>query len=187
MTHYLNIHLLPDPELPSHVLMAALFNKAHHALTGMNATAIGITFPEYRKDPAWLGTQFRMVGSINALQIMLERPWLGALRDYVRIGAIIQIPENVEHRNLRRVQVKSSAARLRRRQMKRHDLNETDALLQIPDGVTEQLNLPYIQMRSGSSGQSFRLFLDLSEPQTSVNQGAFNTYGLSTTLTIPWF
>ena len=71
--------------------------------------------------------------------------------------------------------------------MKRHDLNETDALLQIPDGVTEQLNLPYIQMRSGSSGQSFRLFLDLSEPQTSVNQGAFNTYGLSATLTIPWF
>lgn len=187
MTHYLDIHLLHDTEMPAHVLMGALFNKVHRALTEIGSNTIGITFPEYQKKPPKLGGHLRLVGPSEALQRLLIRPWLGALRDHTHLSPITLIPNTVEHRNLRRVQIKSSPERLRRRQMKRHGLSEADALTKIPDSAAKHLSLPFIQIQSSSTGQNFRLFFDLSEPQSPVYQGAFNAYGLSSSLTIPWF
>lgn len=187
MTHYLDVHLLHDPEMPTHVLMAALFNKVHLVLTESGSKSTGITFPEYRKKPPQLGGHLRLVGPSDALQRLLIRPWLGALQDHTHLSPIKLIPSAVEHRNLRRVQIKSSPERLRRRQMKRHGLSESDALTKIPDTAAKHLNLPFIHIKSSSTGQNFRLFFDLSEAQKPVYQGTFNAYGLSSSLTIPWF
>jgi CRISPR-associated endonuclease Csy4 len=41
-------------------------------------------------------------------------------------------------------------------------------------------------LHSQSTGQPFRLFLD-HRPCDTASAGPFNTYGLSTTATIPWF
>ena len=187
MTHYLDIHLLHDPEIPPHALMAALFNKIHRVLAEMGSNTIGIAFPGYQKTPPQIGDHLRLVGPSDALHSLLDRPWLSTLRDHTRVSKIMPIPINVEHRYLRRVQAKSSPERLRRRQMMRHGLSETDAHKKIPDGAAKHLSLPFIQIKSSSTRQTFRLFFDLSEPQPLAYQGTFNAYGLSSNQTIPWF
>ncbi|MDC8773558.1 type I-F CRISPR-associated endoribonuclease Cas6/Csy4 [Roseateles albus] len=188
MSHqYLDIRLLPDPELPPHVLMAALFTKLHKALSDLKEDQIGVCFPEYAKDPARLGDHLRLIGPRASLARLMEGSWLGALQEQISSTAIASVPEGAEQRALRRVQAKSSPARLRRRQMKRHGLNEAEALERVPDHAAEFLRLPFVQLFSASTGQTFRLFLDLSEPQGAGVQGVFNAYGLSSTATIPCF
>ena len=185
--HYFDIQLLPDPELPPHVLMATLFSKLHKALTEQGGDEIGIGFPAYAKSPAQLGDSLRLFGPGMVLARLMETPWLGALRDHVGVGAIAPVPADAEHRTLRRVQAKSSPARLRRRQMKRHGISAVEALERVPDHAAEVLRLPFVQLHSVSTGQTFRLFLALGEPQAAFMQGGFNAYGLSGTRTIPCF
>ncbi len=187
ISHYLDIHLLPDPELAPHHLTEALFTKLHLALAAMDTDAIGVSFPGYAKSPVQLGDQLRLVGPADALALLLSTSWLGAMRDHIRLSAVLPVPAGVEHRHLRRVQAKSSPARLRRRQIKRHGLSEAEALAQVPDSAAERLRLPFVQVRSASTGQTFRLFLDLGPAQPSSSEGSFNAYGLSSTRTIPWF
>lgn len=186
-SHYADIHLLPDPELAPHHLTAAMFTKLHLALMAMGTDAIGITFPGYQKSPPQLGDKLRLVGPADALLLLLSAPCLGAMRDHLRISTVLPVPAGVEHRNLRRVQAKSSPARLRRRQIKRHGLSEAEALAQVPDSAAERLRLPFVQVRSASTGQTFRLFLDLGPAQPPSSEGNFNAYGLSSSRTVPWF
>lgn len=186
--HYFDIQLRRDPELAPHVLMAALFSKLHKALAEQGGDEIGIGLPLYAPAPAaQLGNKLRLFGPREALAGLMETAWLGALREHVTAGAIAPVPDHAEHRALRRVQAKSSPARLRRRQMKRHGLSEAEALERVPDHAAELLRLPFVQLSSASTGQTFRLFLALGEPQAAVLQGGFNAYGLSGTRTIPCF
>jgi len=187
MSHYLEIHLQPDPELPPHVLMAELFTRLHRRLTDLKADGIGLVFPDYQRRPPQLGSRLRLVGSDLDLRRLLENNWLGALHDHTRVSVIAIVPPNVEHRALRRTQAKSSPTRLRRRQIKRHGLSAQEAMEQVPDSATEHLRLPFVQVRSASTGQTFRLFFGLSEPLPPSDNGRFNAYGLSTERTIPWF
>jgi CRISPR-associated endonuclease Csy4 len=186
--HYFDIQLLADPELAPHVLMAALFSKLHKALSAYGGDEIGIGFPAYAKPlAAQLGDRLRLFGTREALAGLRATAWLGALGEHVRAGVIAPVPDHAEHRALRRVQAKSSPARLRRRQMKRHGFSEAEALERVPDHAAEFLRLPFVQLSSASTGQIFRLFLSLGEPQAVVMQGGFNAYGLSSTRTIPCF
>ena len=49
MAHFLDIQLLPDPELSAPVLMSALYAKLHRALVlgNSNAGGIAIAFPAW--------------------------------------------------------------------------------------------------------------------------------------------
>ncbi|CAM5190062.1 hypothetical protein CDEN61S_00776 [Castellaniella denitrificans] len=61
------------------------------------------------------------------------------------------------------------------------------AVQAIPDGVERQPDLPYVQLRSASTGQRFCLFLALGDAAPQPVAGVFNAYGLSSTATLPWF
>ena len=192
MDHFVDIHLLPDPELPAHVLMGALYAKVHRALVKGgegDAGGIAISFPGYSDRPGAisLGRSMRLLGSAQGLQTLASTGWLGSLRDQVNAKQTAAVPTTVMHRSLRRVQAKSSPERLRRRLIKRHGIDEAEARNRIPESATEMLTLPFLQMRSASTGQSFRLFLSLGPAQATAESGSFNAYGLSTTATIPWF
>lgn len=187
MSHYIDIHLRPDPEIAEHQLMAALYGRLHVRLAELRVEDVGLSFPGYRAKPAWLGSVLRLFGPVDSLKRVTSGNWLGALRDHVQTQEVLAIPANAEHRRLRRVQAKSNPARLRRRQMKRHGLSEAEALARVPDSAAEGLTLPYVQLRSNSTGQTFRLFLELGAPQAEVKGGSFNAFGLSSVNTTPWF
>jgi len=117
----------------------------------------------------------------------MTQDWLRGMRDHIKVDAVAVVPADAVQRTLRRVQAKSSPARLRRRQMRRHGFSEVEAVQRVPDSAEERLDLPFVQLASGSTGQNFRLYLRLGAPQQSRSTGTFNTFGLSSTATIPCF
>ena len=187
VTHYLDIHLRSDPELSAAHLLAALYAKLHRALVRLRASSIGVSFPGHGESAHRLGDRLRLIGPADDLTRLMALDWLSGMRDHVSVGGTAPVPANAQHRTLRRVQAKSNPERLRRRQMKRHGLTEAQALQQVPDSAAERLDLPFIQMTSASTGETFRLFLRLGPPQATSTAGTFNGYGLSTAATIPCF
>lgn len=187
LSHYIELHLRPDPEVAPTHLLAALYTRLHRALAAQGATGIAVSFPDYSAEHHTLGQRLRLHGSEAALQPWATGQWLGSVRDHVNATPLLPVPADAQHRTLRRVQVKSSPERLRRRLMKRHQLSEEQARERIPDTVARTTPLPYLQMASTSTAQQFRLFLALGIVQESAETGDFNAYGLSTTATVPWF
>ncbi len=188
MWYYVDIRIRPDLEFAAHQLMAALYAKLHKALVQNGMITVGVAFPGYCLSPPDLGTTLRLLGPASDLDRLMAHDWLQGMRDHVAVASIFEVPANVEHRRLRRIQAKSSPERLRRRQMRRHRFTEDEARAAVPDCAAERLKLPFVSVASASTGQRFRLFLQLSEPVSAERQTAqFNAYGLSNTCTIPWF
>jgi len=187
MSHYLDIHLLPNPEIPAYQLLAALYAKLHRALVQLDTSRIAVSFPDYSQSPAHLGSRLRLIGPEADLHELLTLEWRKGIRDHIKVGPVAEVPANAVQRALRRVQAKSSPERLRRRQMRRHALTEAQARERVPDTVGERLKLPFVQLASSSTGQPFRIYLRLSAPAANHVIDKFNGYGLSGTATIPWF
>ena len=190
LSHYIDLQLRPDPETAPAQLLAALYMRLHRALAAQGSIDIAVSFPGYSDQRHTLGERLRMFGSEAALQPWATGAWLGSLRDHVSgmaAAAPLPVPAHAAHRTLRRIQVKSSPDRMRRRLMKRHQLSETQARERIPDSVGRVTDLPYVPMASTSTAQQFKLFLELGAAQPQPQTGDFNTYGLSATATVPWF
>lgn len=187
MDHYIDLHLLPDPEVAPPHLMCALFSKLHRALVEQQNQHIGISFPAVSAKPVSLGDCLRLHGDKAALTALLSFNWLAGMRDHVRMTAVLAVPTNVRYCVVSRVQAKSNPERLRRRQMRRHGLDAAQALAKVPDTAVEHLDLPYVQVRSQSTEQSFRLFVKHGPLLDAPSVDAFSAYGLSATATIPWF
>ena len=188
MDHYIDIRLLPDPELAEAELMNALFGKLHRMLVARAAggpSDIGISFPHLHGRR--LGDVLRLHGQAQALEALQTGDWLAGMRAHVALEAARPVPAETRHRVVRRVQVKSSAARLRRRLMRRHGLDETEATQRIPDTVEKRLDWPYVQLHSASTGQQFKLFVAHGPLVDVPRSGRFSTYGLSDEATVPWF
>jgi CRISPR-associated endonuclease Csy4 len=187
MDHYVDLTLLPDPETAQPHLLAALFSKLHLALVAQHSEHIGISFPAMQPDRQWLGNCVRLHGSHANLTGFMAAFGLTGLRDHVRITAVQPVPENLHFRTVSRVQAKSNPERLRRRQMRRHGLDAAQALVRVPDTAAQRLDLPFLQLRSQSTHQSFRLFIRHGTLQNTATTGTFGAYGLSATTTVPWF
>lgn len=187
MDHYIDIKLRPDPEFQESTLMSALFAKLHRVLAERAQGDIGISFPEHQRQKPCLGNVLRLHSAEAALDELMSRKWLSGMRDHASLCDILPIPPDVHHRVVRRVQAKSSPERLRRRQMKRHDITAEEALNRVPDSASERLTLPYVRIRSASTRQSFTVFIEHGPLATEPATGTFGTYGLSPITTIPWF
>lgn len=184
MDYFLDIRVLPDPEFAEEMLMAALFSKLHRALGQRGKGDIGVSFPLATLKP---GPLLRLHGSVNALGELEELGWRKGLSDYCNSGAITPIPEILGWRCVSRVQVKSSPERLLRRSVKKGWLTEEAAALRLRSAKQQYTDLPWLNLKSLSSGQSFRLFIRHGELVDQPVSGSFGTYGLSSTATIPWF
>lgn len=187
MDHYVDLQLLPDPEIAQPHLMGALFSKLHLALAARRSEHIGISFPGVQAVPAALGDHMRLHGDQAALAALMASNWLMGMRDHVRPTPVLVVPSKARYRVVSRVQAKSSPERLRRRQMRRHGLDAEQALARVPDSAAERLDLPFVQLRSQSTDQTFRVFIRHGVIVDVPRVGAFGTYGLSADGTIPWF
>lgn len=187
MDHYMDIEVRPDPEFPASQLMSALYAKLHRALVALGSKYIGVSLPGVDTGVPQLGTRLRLHGELGALATLLASDWLAGMRDHVALTPPERVPDGAQYRIVRRVQVKSSPERLRRRLMRRHALDEQEAFQRIPDEAARFALLPFVQLRSASTGQTFRLFIEHGPMLASAVSGDFNAYGLSQGGTIPWF
>ncbi len=52
---------------------------------------------------------------------------------------------------------------------------------------SHSLDNPYLELQSASSGQLYRVFIEMGEIQDKPVTGDFNHFGLSKSATVPWF
>jgi CRISPR-associated endonuclease Csy4 len=186
MDCYIDISILPNPEIEEAHLLNALFNKLHLALASSEILGqVGVSFPVAVKGQGGLGSVLRLHGIRASLESFEDSGWLGGMRGHLELSGIRAVPLGAAHWAVRRIQTKSNAARLRRRLMKRHSIDEAEAIRRIPDAFEKRLDLPWIQLRSASTDQTFRLFI---KQEAAVPAGGrFNAYGLSESATVPRF
>jgi CRISPR-associated endonuclease Csy4 len=186
MDSYLDFTVLPDPEIGEAHLLNGLFGKLHLRLANdQNAAQLGVSFPKALGSKLGLGSVLRVHGTNGGLKPLLEPTWLGGLVGHLVEPRVVTVPSTAKYCAVRRVQAKSNIERLRRRQMKRHGIDLTEATKRLPDGLEERIDLPWLQLRSASTGQGFRLFL--RQELSAQAEGRFNAYGLSSSATVPWF
>lgn len=186
MDHYLDLRLRADPEFPQHQLMDALFARLHRALVQRDSTGIGLSFPDARGLRGGLGARMRLHGTMAALEPLAALSWLVGMRDHVEVASVLAVPASTSWVSVRRIQAKSNVDRLRRRQMKRKGWTAEEAAAALPEAAVEMLNLPFLTIRSASTGRTFRLFVR-QQPATGQQPGHFNAYGLSAEATLPRF
>jgi CRISPR-associated endonuclease Csy4 len=188
MSHYLDIQLRPDPDLTPQHLLNGLYARLHRALVQLGSQDIGVSFPEHDEASPTLGGRLRVHGPATSLQALEATSWLKGMLDYVSVSEIEPVPAIARHRQVSRVQVKSSPARLRRRAMRRHGLDVRAAARRIPDSAAEHVRLPFVMLGSRSTGQaSFPLFIRHGPLLPAPVPGTFTSYGLSRGATVPWF
>ena len=180
MDHYIDIKVMPDLETTAQTLMNNLYAKLHRMLgTGQ----LGVSFP--RVDLT-LGDTLRIHGSTTDVHQLMRIDWIAQLKDYVRCSEILPVPPHAKHRTVKRVQIKSMHNK-RQRSIRKGWLTEAQALEKMPDHLERPVQLPFAQIRSLSTKQVHRIYMqhgDFCSPNAS---GLFNSYGLSATKTIPWF
>lgn len=186
-SHYVDLTVVPDAETGVAPLFGALYDRLHRALAQQRLDSIGVSFPQYSVIPRNLGDTLRLHGSETTLRNFLGSDWLRGVRDHVRCTDIAGAPTNAAHRTVGRRQFQSNVERLRRRRMKRKGETAEQAARAIPDSAAEKPTLPYLHLRSLSTGQPFCLFIELGPLRQSPTEGRFNTYGLGEGSTIPWF
>jgi CRISPR-associated endonuclease Csy4 len=128
-----------------------------------------------------------LASSESLLQQLNLTKWLHQLADYVHCTAIREVPSNreIKHRQYRRQHMKGSIEKLARRRAKRHNTNLEEAMTYYQGKLTNS-DLPYIQLKSLTTRQPFRLYIERHEYNELVQDG-FGTYGLSNTSTVPEF
>ena len=189
-THYIDITLLPDPEFSQPHLLGALVAKLHRALVQGQTTDIGVSYPQHIGQPLTkrtLGSVLRLHGTPHALQRLMEQDWLKGMRDHTQASELRPAPTDAQHRTVHRRQFKTNVDRLRRRRMQRKGETAEQAAAAIPNTVERRPDLPFVQLRSTSTGQPFYLFVDHGPLLPAAVTGAFNTYGLGQEASIPWF
>ncbi|EJJ1581941.1 type I-F CRISPR-associated endoribonuclease Cas6/Csy4 [Salmonella enterica] len=184
MDHYQDIQVLPDPEFTQEALMAALFTKLHRALGARGKGDIGVSFPDVGIKP---GARLRVHGLQSALAELDAMRWRAGLQDYCQSSAILPTPQVQGWRTVSRVQVKSNPERLMRRSVRKGWLTEEEAQQRLSGLQEQQTPLPWLLIRSFSSGQHYRLFIKHGVLQFTPVSGVFSSYGLSACATIPWF
>ncbi|MER1978947.1 MULTISPECIES: type I-F CRISPR-associated endoribonuclease Cas6/Csy4 [Pseudocitrobacter] len=184
MDHYLEIRVLPDPEFNAEMLLAALFAKLHRALGARGKGDIGVSFPHYGTTP---GDCLRLHGSASSLNELEATSWRKGLSDYCQCSMVTPVREVKAWRTVSRIQVKSSPQRLLRRSVRKGWLTEEEALARLQTLPEVRTSLPYLNIKSLSTGQQFRLFISHGELLNAPVKGTFSSYGLSAVATIPWF
>lgn len=187
MDAYVEITLRPDPEFGTQVLLDALMNKLHRGLAQAAIHAIGISFPAYRKKPRTLGDRLRLHGHSPLLAEFMASPWLSGMADHLHVSDVRPVPADAQFRIVRRVQPKTSVARLRRRYLRRHHVSEEEARQRISNSVESAVSLPFVTLHSATTAQRFALFIEQGPITHQSTPGTFSTYGLSPQATVPWF
>lgn len=184
MNFYIDIEVRPDAEFSSSILMNEVYFRLHQLLVKFGQGEVGVSFPKFAKT---LGPCLRIHGDQSALQRVMSTPWTSPIEDYIVVSGIKPVPEGVSHRVVQRLQIKSSPERLLRRSVKKGWITEDEATRRLAESRDQKTSLPYIRMRSLSTGQLFRIFIEHGLLVTLPQKGEFSAYGLSTSATIPWF
>ncbi|KAA1260529.1 CRISPR-associated endonuclease Cas6/Csy4 [Rubripirellula obstinata] len=209
--YYQEVTCLPDHEISIGFVLGKVMDEIHLALVesaaGTQDCRIGLSFPEYREasqedvmtDASQktthdelqgppIGSKIRVFARSDddLLQLNLSNR-LSRLLDYVHLTSVRKLERKINRYAVyKRCQTKSSRDRLIRRQMKRKGLDQATAQAEYATFKPRYSQLPYVNMRSHSTAQRFRLYIERSMAEAGEDW-CFSTYGLSGTTAVPEF
>jgi CRISPR-associated endonuclease Csy4 len=183
MDYYVDIIVQPDQEMRESVLMNMLYSKLHKGLVTIKSDFIGVSFPAAHLKP---GNHLRLHGTSENLEQLAALNWLGALAGYCKLGELSPVPAKLLYRKVSRKQATKSKAKLRRLQ-KRSSLSDGNIVDYRAKMFANGLDYPYFDLISQSSGQVYRRFIKLGALLEQPQSGKFDSFGLSTEATVPWF
>lgn len=190
MIYYQEVQLHEEEDIAIPFLWEKLFERLHHAFvkrTKENENrSYGVSFPEYRQK--FMGSQLRIFGEKEDLEILDIKGVLRNMTDYIHIGGIRPVPERQikGYAVYQRYQPDSTVERKARRYIKRHEGITYEEACHLLTQKERKNGCPYIKMHSTSTGQSFSLFIEKKEKEENY-KGNYNTYGLSHERTVPEF
>jgi CRISPR-associated endonuclease Csy4 len=192
MKYYQEISLSPNTEISPYFIWQKLYKQLHLALVenkvDENASAIGVSFPEYDAGQYLLGCKLRLLSPERSMLEQFQcKKWLSRLKDYLQCSEIEPVPKTViSHACFGQVKPKGSKEKLARRRAKRKGETFEQALAQYGSYGEKRIRLPYVNTVSQSNGHPFRLFIEKQE-QDAPKAGLFSCYGLSRHTTVPLF
>jgi CRISPR-associated endonuclease Csy4 len=183
MDHFINITIKPDAEMRANLLLNKVYTKFHKRLNDLEATDIGVSFPEYK---VVLGKVIRIHATENRLQAFQSIDWLGGLSGYCSVSKIEKTPSTVTYRTVSRIQSNMSPAKLRRL-MNRGTIDKDDEKKYRTKMFAQGIDNPYLELESSSNGQKHRRYIEFGKNQSTPVSGLFDDFGLSKQGTVPWF
>ena len=191
MQYYQEITLLPDNEISSHFLWQKCYQQLHIALVNQKDTnghsRIGISFPEYDQQ---LGRKLRLFANSKTELEALDIPsYLSRLTDYLHFMRARPIPDNKiqSYAIFKRIQNKTNPERIARRKAKREGISYQQALDFLKGRQQPHYKLPYIHIKSASTGQTYPLLIQRIKAAEAKPNCIFNSYGLSINSPLPLF
>lgn len=184
---YQEITLIPIEEININFLMNKVFCNLHNIFVQYqqnNFVDIGISFPHYEENK--LGEKIRIffMSQKRSEEVNLQNK-LRKFDDYIDVTNLIEVPETDKFAVFSRKQYKGNKIKLARRQAKRKNISLEEAIEKYDNYEKELSKLPYLDLKSGSNGNTYKLFIQRKEKPK--NEGFFNTFGLSNINTVPIF
>jgi CRISPR-associated endonuclease Csy4 len=192
MTHYQDLILLPDEEVPIFFIRNKIYQKLHKAIFNLNASDVGVSFPNATKK---LGDVIRIYSTQIRLKELQNLNWLGGLVGYCQVGEVFPVPDEVKgHQVISRIRQTMSMAKLSKKiaylqkkgYLKDNEVEDYKKQYKAKLFATG-LDNPYLELQSISTGSKYRLYIQFSELQQQAVIGEFNHFGLSKTATTPVF
>lgn len=192
MKHYIEISLLPNPEVDIHFLGSKVYLQLHLALVELkdenSLVPVGVSFAEYHLDGkhCLLGSKLRVFAAdVETLEKLNLNHWFNRLSDFVHTSSIRAVPSEHGYVVVSRVHAPANVGNLARRYAKRHGIS-LEATLDLYKNYDSKLpsRLPFIKVKSLSSTHGFTLCIQQNANSIAVI-GLYSTYGLSGTSTVP--
>lgn len=200
MKYYQELTVLPSAEIPAFFIWSKLYQKIHLGLASEldeDGTGwIGVSFPDYHAEDeemsegekCALGRRLRLFSDERErLETLDIRSRLRPLSDYVHITSIRPVPTRAVrgYATYSRFHQVSGTDKEARRFARRHEISENEARRLFPKQKFQN-GIPYIQLKSLTNQNPFRLFIQKERREESAMDG-FNSYGLSLHSTVPEF
>ena len=198
MRIYIEVTLLPSPDITQYFLWEKVYSQLHLALVEIQdsdkTVPVGVAFPEYKCDPEeniyQLGSKVRLFSPTReTLEAVNINQWLSRLSDYVHISSIRDVSEkNDSYTIFKRTQPKNNNHKMARRKAKQKGISVEQALAYFKDRKEQYSPAPFVRIKSLSSNNQYRLIILQEKTKENHHEGVFSTYGLSKNgSTVPLF
>lgn len=177
MDAYIDIRVKAADEQPAPVILSSVFSRLHLELVEREESNVGVSFPAADLS---IGDQMRLHGQRDNLAQLAAS--LARFNDYCHISDPTVVPTDHQWRQISRVQSPTTAAKIRRL-LKRGSITEAEAENRLSQLTT--LKHPFLNIRSHSTGQRFRIFFEQKKALAPTEPQQFNTFGLGGI--VPWF
>lgn len=204
MQYYIEINLLPDPDIDLGFLWSKVYMQLHLALVENkrddDRCDFGVSFPSYlqnsQKQIRSLGRRLRVFArSEQALADLRLPDFLMRLQDYVHVKSIkpVELKDVKSYAFFSRLNPKGSPESLARRRAERLNIPYAEALAFFQDETRKQSDhkpylYPSVRMKSlGTNGEYGIVVVKTESKDGLVFGNGFSTYGLSSDSSVPIF